>query len=131
MILCNMEFLYVSVMKAGSMFLLLILKWNYETKWNYCFAAVVVALHAFFYKQHFNKQHPPEIGKKNQANVSTIWNWPFAFENYIFYQRYQPKIKGHILKNKQRNKCVCIHEILGLTIMKMKMKMKLIHVDMT
>ena len=31
---------------------------------------------------------------------------------------------GHILKNKQNNKCVCIHEIIRLIIMKMKMKMK-------
>ena len=31
---------------------------------------------------------------------------------------------GHILKNKQKNKCVCIHEIIGLIKMKMKMNMK-------
>ena len=32
--------------------------------------------------------------------------------------------KGHILKDKPKNKCVCIHEIMQVIIMKMKMKMK-------
>ena len=31
---------------------------------------------------------------------------------------------GHILKNKQKDECVCIHEIIRLIIMKMKIKMK-------
>ena len=30
----------------------------------------------------------------------------------------------HILKNKQNNKCVRIHEIMRLIVMKMNMKMK-------
>ena len=35
------------------------------------------------------------------------------------------KIIGHILvKNKQKNKCVCFNEIIRLIIMKMEMKMK-------
>ena len=34
------------------------------------------------------------------------------------------KIVGDIVKNKQKYKCVCIHEIIRLIIMKMKMKMK-------
>ena len=32
---------------------------------------------------------------------------------------------GHILKNNQKNKYVCIREIIRLIIMKMKMKMKI------
>ena len=40
------------------------------------------------------------------------------------HQRYHPKVIGHILKNKQKDKCVCIHEIIRLIIMKMKMKME-------
>ena len=43
---------------------------------------------------------------------------------YIFHQRYHPKIRGYILKNKHKNKYVCIHEILKSIIMKMKMKVK-------
>ena len=43
---------------------------------------------------------------------------------HILHSLYHPKIIGHILKIKQKNKCVCIHEIIQLIIMKMKMKMK-------
>ena len=43
---------------------------------------------------------------------------------HILHLRYHPKILGHILKKKEKNKCVCIHEIIRLTITKMKMKMK-------
>ena len=47
------------------------------------------------------------------------------FENYLHYSsRYHSKIIGHNLKIKPKNKCVCIHEIIRLTITKMKMKMK-------
>ena len=42
----------------------------------------------------------------------------------ILHQHHHPKIIGRILKNKQKNKCVCIHAITRLIIMKMKMKMK-------
>ena len=37
---------------------------------------------------------------------------------------YHSKIIGHILKNKKKNKCVCIHEIIRLIIMKMKIEIK-------
>ena len=40
-------------------------------------------------------------------------------------------IIGHIVKNKQSNECVCIHEIIQFIIMKMKMKMKKDHIDRT
>ena len=43
---------------------------------------------------------------------------------HILHSRYHPKILEHILKNKQKSKFVCIHEILLLIIMKMKMKQK-------
>ena len=43
---------------------------------------------------------------------------------HIIHPRYQPKIIGYILKNKQKNKCFCIHEIIPLIIIKMKMKME-------
>ena len=43
---------------------------------------------------------------------------------HILHQRYHPEVIGHILKSKQNNKCVCIHEITRLTIMKMTMEMK-------
>ena len=39
---------------------------------------------------------------------------------------YHPKIiwLQHILKNKQKENCICIHEIIRLIIMKIKVKMK-------
>ena len=63
---------------------------------------------------------------KNQANVK---QHPEAellvFENYShLHPRYHPKMIGHFLKNKQKNKWVCIHETVRLIIKKMKMKMK-------
>ena len=42
---------------------------------------------------------------------------------HILHPRYRPKIIEYILKNKQRYKYMCIHEITRLVIMKMKMKM--------
>ena len=48
---------------------------------------------------------------------------------HISNPRYYPKIMGHILKNKQKNKCVCIQETIRLIIMKMNRKMKKDHID--
>ena len=57
---------------------------------------------------------------KNQSNVvKQRLNFCFLKIIHILHPRYHPKIMGHILKNKQKNKCVCIHE-LTLLIMKMK-----------
>ena len=42
----------------------------------------------------------------------------------IHHAGYHPKLIGHILKNKENNKYVCIHEIIRLIIIKMRMKMK-------
>ena len=63
---------------------------------------------------------------KNQANDAT--QYPevelLLFENYSHSSsRHHPKIIGYILRNKQTNKCACIHEITRLIIMNMKMKM--------
>ena len=47
-------------------------------------------------------------------------------ENYWFlHPRYHLPITGDILKNKQKNKHVCIHEIIQLIIMKIKTKMEI------
>ena len=43
---------------------------------------------------------------------------------HILHPSFHPKVIGKILKNKHKNVCVCIHEIIRLTIMKMKMKIK-------
>ena len=72
---------------------------------------VEFSLNTFFYKQHFFKQHP-------EAEL-------LLFANYSHYSStLLSKNNSTYLKNKQKNKCVCIYEIIRLIIMKMKMKMK-------
>ena len=44
--------------------------------------------------------------------------------NPSYYERYHTKIIGHIPINNQQNIYVCIHEIMGLIIMKMKMEIR-------
>ena len=43
---------------------------------------------------------------------------------HILHPRYHARIIGHSLKNKEKNRCVCIHEIIHLMIMKMNIKKK-------
>ena len=62
--------------------------------------------------------------EKNQANAKQHPEAePLTSENY--WHSYHLAITRHILKNKQKNKRVCIHEIMQLIIMKMKTKMKI------
>ena len=63
---------------------------------------------------------------KNQANAKQHTEAQLLlFENYShFLSTLSSKNKRHISENKQRNKCVSIHEIIRLIIMKMKMEMK-------
>ena len=79
-----------------------------------------------FYKQHFYKQRQAEIEKKVKHMLSNALRLNFCFLKiiHILHPHYHPKIIEHIIKSKPKNKCVCIHEITQLIIMKMKMKMK-------
>ena len=70
---------------------------------------------------------------KNQANAKKHPEvLPFEVLNFchlkimhLLQPHYYPKIIGYIpVKNKQKNKCVCFHEIIRLIIMKIEMKMK-------
>ena len=38
---------------------------------------------------------------------------------HIFHPRYHSKMIRHILKNKQKNKCVCFHNIIQLIMIKL------------
>ena len=60
---------------------------------------LMVLLQAFFYKQHL------------RLNL--------CLENYSHFS-----FKNNILKNKQKNKAVYIHELVRLIILNMKIKMK-------
>ena len=79
------------------------------------FSAICFAT-SFFYNQHFYKQMLSNTLRLNFWHPKTIG---------ILHPRYHLTITGHILKNKQKNKHVCIHEIMQLIIMKMKTKMKI------
>ena len=60
---------------------------------------------------------------KNEARAKQHFETDLLlFENYAHFSSYRPKIIGNFLKINQKNKCVCIHEIIGLIKMKMKMK---------
>ena len=62
----------------------------------------------FFDKQHFYKQRLAKIGKKIKQMVSNKLMLNFSYFKFIhiLQPRYHPKIIVHILKNKQKNKCM-------------------------
>ena len=82
-------------------------------------------LQAFFYKQHFISNAKMKLAK-NQANAK---QHPEA-ELLVFgnYSHSSPGLSSKnnrtYSKNKRKNKCVCIHEIIRLIIIKIKMKME-------
>ena len=77
-------------------------------------------LHTYFIN------NPLKLAKKISQMLCNTLRLDFCYLKiiHILHPPYHPKIIGHILKNKQKNNCVCINEIIRLTIMKMKMKMK-------
>ena len=99
------------------------------TKMKYCPTTSTILLnqciHAFFISNTFISNARLKLAK-NQVNAKQHPELNFCHLKtmHILQTRYDPKIIGHILKNKLKNKCVCFHEIIRLIIMKMKMKMK-------
>ena len=65
----------------------------------------------------------PKKTKQMPSNTLSL-NFCYLETIHILHPHYHPKITGLTLKNKQKNKCVCFHEIIPLIIMKMAMKMK-------
>ena len=84
-----------------------------------------VILHGFFISHTFISKARLKFAKNKQM-LSITLRLDFCYLKiiHIINLPYHPKIIGHILKNKQNNKCVCIHEIIRLIIMKIKIKMK-------
>ena len=78
----------------------------------------------FFCKQRFYKQRQAEVGKKLCKYYATPLGFCYLKIAHIFHPCYHPKRIRHTLKNAQKNKCVCIHEIILLIIMEMMMKKK-------
>ena len=79
-----------------------------------------------FFISNTYKQCQTEIGKKIKQMLSNTLRLNFCYSKIIciLHPRYHPKIIGDIPKNKQKNKCFCIHEILWLIRKKTKIKMK-------
>ena len=62
--------------------------------------------------------------KTNQANTKQHPDFWYLKIIHIPHLCYHPKGIGHILKNEQENMYACIHEIIWLIRMKMKIEMK-------
>ena len=79
----------------------------------------------FFISNTFISDARLELIKIKQMLSNTLrLNFWYLKIVHILHPRYHPEIIGHIPKNKQNNKFVCVHEIIWLIIAKMKMKMK-------
>ena len=73
---------------------------------------VVFLLHALFISSTFINNVRLKLAKKlESAKQHPEAEFCYLKNIYILYPSYHPKIMGHILKNKQKNKCVCIHTI--------------------
>ena len=92
-------------------------------------------LPSFFWKNKIISKRSKSLIKVLGKKLSKCWaipcGWTFAIGklfkknvNHTRYQCYHPKVIEHILKNKQKNKCVCTHQIIRFIIIKMKIKMK-------
>ena len=90
------------------------------------FSVKLEAEHAFCISNTFISNARLKLAKKIKQMLSNTLRLNFCYLKYIhiLHPRYHPKIIVHILKNKEKNKCVCIHEIIRWIIMKMKTKMK-------
>ena len=95
--------------------------WKYKQLWVLrpdpsCLQKCVVLYNFSFYVLHPFIISNTFISNANASNCSAAtWGWTFAII-LIFHQRYHPKIIGHILKNKEKNKWVCFHEVTWLAI---------------
>ena len=83
------------------------------------------SINAFFISSNFISNIRLELAK-NQPNAKQHPEAEFLlFENYSHSSSIlSPKTIGYTLKNKQKNKCICVHKIMRLIIMKMKMKIR-------
>ena len=81
-------------------------------------------IQAFFISNTFISRTPSWNWQKIKQMLSNTLRLNFCYFKiiHILHLRHHQKIIGQILKNKQKHKCVRIHEITGLIIMKMKMK---------
>ena len=83
-------------------------------------------LHAFFIYATLLKATPGWNWQKIKQILSNTMRINFCYLKifHILPPRCHPKIIGHILKNKQKNKYLFIHETIRLIITKIKIKIK-------
>ena len=81
------------------------------------------SLHAFFYISNTFVSKAKKI-KQMLSNILRLNFWHPKIIG-ILHPPYHLRIARHILKNKQKNKHICIHENMQLIITKMKTKMKI------
>ena len=80
----------------------------------------------FFISNTFISNASVKLAKKIKQMLSSNLMLNFCYLKFIhiLHPHYHPKILEHILKNKQKNMYVCLHEIIRLIIIKMRLKMK-------
>ena len=80
----------------------------------------------FFYKQHFYSNIRLKLEKSIKQKLSNTLRLSFCYLKiiHILYPRYHPKVMVDILKNKPKDMNLCIHKIIRLIIMKMRIKIK-------
>ena len=88
---------------------------------------MTIVILAFFYKQLLYKQSQFEIGKKTKQILSNTLRLNLWYLKIIHILH--ANITENILKEQVKNKCVSIHEIMRLIIMKMMVKID--HIDKT
>ena len=93
------------------------IRWTLTDTWK-------IKIHVFFISDTFISSTRLKLAK-NQANDKHPKAELLLFENYSHSSStLSSKTREKILKNKQKNICVCVHKIIRLIIMKMKMKIK-------
>ena len=82
----------------------------------------VSRVHAFFISNTFATPGWNWQKVKQMLSNTLKLNFWYLKIIHILHERYHPKMIDHILTNKHKSKCVCIHEIIRSAIMKIKMK---------
>ena len=92
---------------------------------NFSLFSLLNCTHFFYLSNTFISNARLKLTKIKQMLSDTLrLNFCYLKMIHILHPHYHPKLIGHILKIKQKNKCVYIHEIMQLIIMGIKMKMK-------
>ena len=99
--------------------------WNRSSISTFTYQAVIGSYTRFFFISNtFISKARLKLAKKSSKCWGTRWGWTFVIWKLSTFFNHIIKTIGHILKNKTKKKCVCVHKITRLIITKMKMKIK-------